>query len=236
MADGIQQGLMQSIHCYLLTSKKNERLVMKDKTKLILSILIVVIPIIIIGVFFLNKDNLKQKIDISTLQKDLDEDMQKINEIDSQVGEEGYSEEQHGEIEKIIDKYSESENALNYFLAVVNSNDIGLFLEAFTAEIVEGDILTIPQKDRAKALEEMMKRISRYQTLESVVINEVMKGNIKDRFYVTFKYKEGSVKTSIELQNATVDAHLTNKIYLVSTSPWTLIKEIENKLGGLPEK
>jgi hypothetical protein len=205
---------------------------MKEKFLLFGSLAVVIVPLILFGGYFLIKENSKEIIDSKIIEKQFADEMNEVIDLSG----ESNGNELNPVMGALIEKYSSSEEALKYYFAAAGSNDINLFLDGMTTEAVIKDIATFEETaDRNIEIQNLMNRITRKNSLEQIVINDVQSNDVRDKFFITLIYKQGEVNTSLDLSLSNLDAHSKEKIYLVNSSSLKLINDIEKKLGVLED-
>lgn len=210
---------------------------MKDRFIIFLSILICIIPIMGIGAYFFIKENKKVEISTITLQEELNKQIKKNESITKALikehTEEVVSHTQEEHLKEQMAKYQDSAEALKYMFASAFDKDPSLFIDGFLPETIMDDLsISNDSVDRIELVNQIKSKITRNNTLEKITINDISKGKVKDRYYITLIYEDGEVNTSIELTFSNVDLHGDMQIYLVSTSSWRIIKDIEKELKG----
>lgn len=121
---------------------------------------------------------------------------------------------------------------LKYFIAGLLANDMDIFLSSFYPESISKDIFMKEAEDTTQVAKEIMNRISRNGQIIEVKY-KIEKGKLnskgKNRLLVTLTYKDKK-KANVILDILPLnDAHHEHKesIYVISTSAWKIIEQIE---------
>lgn len=134
------------------------------------------------------------------------------------------------------DEHKENEDpkvdVLKYFITGLIANDMDIFLSSFNPESISRDLFQSDVEDKTKVAEEIMNRISRDGQINDVQY-KVEKGGFKtgekNKLAVTITYKdEQSANFKLDILPMG-DSHHDDKdsIYVISTSAWELIEQIE---------
>lgn len=130
--------------------------------------------------------------------------------------------------------YQSPEGVVRYLFGTANMGDVDLFSSAFSFETIAEDISeeeTIEGK--TKMLEDMIKRVTRNQTLTTLKI-----GSEKNK-YDTREVKALLIYTDGKEITLTLDIvsleepHSGEYVYYIQTSAWDIIKQIEVEKRGL---
>ncbi|QCJ45500.1 hypothetical protein FAY30_26540 (plasmid) [Bacillus sp. S3] len=124
-------------------------------------------------------------------------------------------------------------DVLKYFIAGLLAKDIDIFLSSFNPETVSKDMYQSKVEDKTKVAKEIMNRISREGQIKDVQY-KIEKGaftsGVRNKLSVTLTYKDNrSAKVKLDIIPLG-DAHQhENKesIYVITTSAWKIIEQIE---------
>lgn len=159
----------------------------------------------------------------------------KLNEEEKHAGEAEDIHQSHvndPHVQEMVSKYENPVNAINYLFAAAQSGNKDAFIDAFEAMEINEALFQSKDPDKEAVAEDMMKRLTRNYTLESVnfIKEKFVFEKEATRCIVELVYKnQKKVRLSIILKLRGT-AHTEGElIYFVKTSPWDLIRQIEEE-------
>jgi len=124
-------------------------------------------------------------------------------------------------------------NVLKYFIAGLMANNIDIFLSSFHPESISKDLFKSENPDKMQVAAEFLERITRYGKLKEVQYGErkgILNGATNTlTLYLTYEDNQ-KAKILVDIMPLS-DAHHEGKekgIYVITTSAWEIIKQIEN--------
>lgn len=140
-----------------------------------------------------------------------------------------------------MDEGTSIEEAIEYFFFAVKANDVDLFGSAVMPEMMQADYFQYDVIERIDKMSESMSRITRNNQLERIEIVrnlwQFQKNTTRvvvDLFYtdLTEPIRVNFVMTSVEYSDTHFEGEdEVEEVYLVNTSIWELIRNIEGKAG-----
>lgn len=123
-------------------------------------------------------------------------------------------------------------DVLKYFIAGLLANDSDIFLSSFYPESLSKDLFQSNISDKEKVAKEIMQRISRNGQIADVeyVVKKGAFNSETNKISVHFIYKdEKKAKVTLDiLPVADSHDHGEESIYVITTSAWKIIEQIEN--------
>lgn len=143
----------------------------------------------------------------------------------------GYLHQEQAEHERKEDPKKE---AIKYFIAGLLSNNTDIFLSSFNVETISKDLFQSKNPDKDNVTKEIMDKISRKGTLKEILykVNKGFLNTDSDTILLTIKYDDQKEATvNIDLLSLS-DSHHEDEIgtYVITTSAWDMIKQIEASL------
>lgn len=143
----------------------------------------------------------------------------------------GYFHPEHAEHEG---KEDPKKDAIKYFIAGLLSNNTDIFLSSFYVESISQDLFKSKNPDKDAVTKEIMDKISRNGTLKEILykVNKGFLNTDSNTISLTIKYddqKEATVNFDLLTLS---DSHHEDEIgtYVITTSTWDIIKQIEASL------
>jgi hypothetical protein len=123
------------------------------------------------------------------------------------------------------------EDVLKYFLAGIVDHDIDIFLSSFHPESISKDLFKIDISDKRQVAADMIKEISRNDTLSSVQYagKKGVFNTPTNEMEVSFIYEDKlTVKVDITVTPVGDSHHEEEKLYVITTSVWDIINQIKD--------
>lgn len=209
------------------------------KRRLSIALLIVILLAIVFYLIWAPESGKKEDISLNTAKDDVLDEIQESREYVNDTAEWMEESEGDGDIaffnppserKKVVDS---KRNVVKYFIAGLMANDVDIFLSSFHPEFISKDLFKSETPDKIKVAKEIMDRISRSGQLKEIQYGK-RKGILNaetNTLTLYLSYKDDK-KAEILLDIISLsDAHHEGKgegIYVITTSVWEIIRQIEN--------
>lgn len=121
---------------------------------------------------------------------------------------------------------------VNYFVVGLLEKDTNIFLSTFAPETISRDVFKSSETDKEKVVQQMISKISRQDTIQNIryAENKGAFNKSTDKITLKLSYSDGKrAKCTISVIKGG-DKHRTQSYYLITTSIWSIIEQIEESL------
>jgi hypothetical protein len=142
-------------------------------------------------------------------------------------------------IEYLHNRYSKPESAIEYLFAVSMLNQEDFYPDAFTLEQYNEDVFGHEEADKVKLVNDIMDRLSRNKTLQSVKMVKSMMVLEKESLRVVadlnYSDLEDPIRINVKLKKLeqhSEDEHIhehESNYYYIDSSVWDLLNRIEGE-------
>lgn len=206
--------------------------------KRILSImaLIILLFVIILLMFYPNLQKPKE-FDLASAKDEVLNEIKTNKEYQQKVSKWNTTEEDSGYLnlpEKNVSNKDPKLDVLKYFLTGIQTNDVDIFLSSFYPQSISEDLFKVKTDsiDKTEVVKEIMKRISKDGKLVNVkyIDEKGALGSSTNKITLILQYKD---KTEVKVKISAIllgdKHHKENKVYVINTSAWDIIKQIERE-------
>ncbi len=203
--------------------------------------MVLVFAVLILGVvyglknFLTTQGLLTESITIKEITLEVNEDIEKMKYIEDEHHDhsdlENSEEEMSGSELEILNKNKEPEYVIKLLFGAVKLQDIDLFTSVFEFEQLNKALFSVVEPDKEKVLREMVSRISRNNSIKEInILSLKQEEDVSVSAEVKISF-EGDIhkNVSLVLVPASTFHESDNGIFVVVTSPWDVINQIEGK-------
>lgn len=195
---------------------------------IILSVLLIFIVMLLM---FMPKLETPKELNINKAKKDVLNEIQFNKDYQKKVSKWATNSEDN-EYESPSVQNDPKLDVVKYFITGITTNDVNIFLSSFYAQTISEDLFKIKNPDKTAVAQEMIKRLSKNGTLEDVkyIDEKGALGSSTNRITLTLIYKDKKqAKVTLSTMLLGDKHHEDNKVSLITTSVWDIIKQIERE-------
>lgn len=202
---------------------------MKKIILILLILLTILFSLIGINNVMTNKGIMVKAVNVQKFSEEILKDFEQLDSIENNH----YHSEEEDINEKdeiMFKKNQDVEYVTNLFFAAAALNDVELFSSVFEFEQYNTDLFAYDNSDKYEVSLEMMKRITRDNTLENFKITSVKKHRLEPIFTINILlfYENENVKSiALELISKGTSHEYGDSIFFIKNSVWKIIKQIE---------